>query len=331
MAKEEGQRMTGWDRAGLIRKSIWDRNTYTQAGHKLWLDNIVSAKPIALAALPSFFIIGPPRTGSTWLHDVLRRRVLLPGPTKETRFFDAHFHRGLDWYRSHFPRSRAGQKIGEVAPTYFASPEARERIAQTVPNAKVVCTFRNPVERVLSLYRLKRAYGMIPWSFEEALVSDPELVESSKYASNLLAWQRVLGPEQVMATIYDDLRTRPQTYLDSLMDFIEVPRFLLSPSQTRYIHSSETMTHPRNYYRTRSATIMADWLKARRMDSFVATVKKSRLMKLFLGGGPPFPELSRDESNRLYEHFRPEVEELETIMGRDLSAWKNPRVQRAAS
>ena len=34
--------------------------------------------------------------------------------------------------------------MGEVAPTYFASAAARERIAQTVPEAKIVCVFRNP-------------------------------------------------------------------------------------------------------------------------------------------------------------------------------------------
>jgi hypothetical protein len=48
--------------------------------------------------------------------------------------------------------------MGEVAPTYFASNEARERLANTIPDAKIVCIFRNPVDRILSLYRLKRAY-----------------------------------------------------------------------------------------------------------------------------------------------------------------------------
>jgi hypothetical protein len=68
----------------------------------------------------------------------------------------------LNWYLAHFPASPEKQTMGEVAPTYFASARARERIAKLIPDAKVVCVFRNPVERVLSLYRLKRAYGMFP-------------------------------------------------------------------------------------------------------------------------------------------------------------------------
>ena len=75
--------------------------------------------------LPSFFIVGPPRTGTSWLHEILSGHVALPEPTKETRFFDNHFHRGLEWYVHHFPRLAPGRHVGEVAPTYFASAPAR--------------------------------------------------------------------------------------------------------------------------------------------------------------------------------------------------------------
>jgi hypothetical protein len=281
--------------------------------------------------LPSFFIIGPPRTGTSWLHEVLSRHTLLPSPTTETRFFDNHFDRGFEWYHAHFPTSTGDRLVGEVAPTYFASAQARERIAKTIPHAKVVCIFRDPVERVVSLYRMKRAYGMIPWSFEEAIIRDSELLESSKYGANLKAWMHTLGPDQVLATVYDDLRDEPQLFLDCVTDFIGAPRFELAPSQIGRVFASETMTHPRNYRRTRSATAMAEWLKVRQLDTVVAAVKKSPLLKLVLGGGPPFAKLSRDLSLKLYEHFRPEVEELEGLLNRDFSAWKLPSMATSQS
>ena len=212
--------------------------------------------------------------------------------------------------------------MGEIAPTYFASPAARQRIADFIPRAKVVCVFRDPVERVLSLYRLKSAYGMIPWNFDQAMLRDPELMESGRYATNLKAWQHVLGREQVLATLYDDLRDRPQAYLDRLVDFIGVPRFTLTPSQSGFVNASENMTHPRSYQRTRSAALAADWFKARRLGKLVARLKRSPLQRLFLGGGAPFAELSSELSRRISEVFRPEVEELEALLNRDLSAWK---------
>ncbi len=272
--------------------------------------------------LPSFYVIGPPRTGTSWLHEVLSKRATLPHPTKETRFFDVHFQRGIDWYRAHFPKDVNEHRVGEVAPTYFASSEARERIARVTPTAKIVCIFRNPVERIQSLYRVKRAYGMIPWNFEQAILEDPELMESGRYATHLKEWQRILGEDRILPTVYDDMRRDPQTYVDNLADFIDVPRFELSPSELKYVHASESMTHPRNFHRTRRATAVADWFKARRLDRIVAAVKRSPLRKFFLGGGPAFSDMPQEVSARLYEYFRSEVEELETMLNRDFSSWK---------
>ena len=182
--------------------------------------------------------------------------------------------------------------------------------------------FRNPVERLLSLYKLKSAYGLIRWTFEQAMEHDSEMLESSRYATKLKSWQQVMGPNQVLAMVYDDLRDRPQAFLNTLVDFIGVPRFELSELDLQYVHAAKPMTYPRSYHRTRGASTVADWFKARRLDRLVAAVKSSPLRKLILGGGPPFAELPQEIAHRLCELLRPEVEELETILKRDLSAWK---------
>lgn len=272
--------------------------------------------------LPSFFVIGPPRTGTSWLHEVLSKYATLSHPTKETRFFDKHFDRGLEWYGSHYRKIAQGKPVGEVAPTYFASPEARERIAKLVPDAKIVCTFRNPVDRVLSLYRLKRAYGFIPWNFEEALERDPELMESSRYAAHLKEWQKTFGTAQILATTHDDMQNDPQGYLDRLVAFLGLPRIMLIPGHNRRVLTSEDMTEPRNYYLTRGAIMLAEWSRAQRLDTIVAAAKKFGALKLFIGGGPPFPEVPIAQRAKLRALFRPDVDELEGILNRDLSAWK---------
>jgi len=277
-------------------------------------------------SLPSFFVVGPPRTGTSWLYQVLRDHVHLPKTTKETRFFDKYFEHGLRWYLAHYTGSSNGTPSGEIAPTYFASMNARERIALTFPKAKIVCSFRNPVDRVISLYRLKRAYGMIPWSFEEALDNDPELIETSMYATHLKMWLETVGPERVLVTLYDDLREDPQSYVNTVADFIGLQRFKLLPSQKRPVNDSAPLTEPRSYFRTRSALALAEKLKAKRLDGVVALFRNSPLMKLLLSGGPAFREISRDVVAKLYERFRPEVEELEILLKRDLTAWKSANV-----
>ncbi len=272
--------------------------------------------------IPSFFIVGPPRTGTSWLYEVLKQRTILPNYIKETRFFDVHFDRGMRWYETHFVPSN-GTTIGEIAPTYFVSRQACLRIKELAPKAKIVCIFRDPVERIVSLYRVKRAYGIIRWSLEEAVRRDPELIESSKYASHLRQWLQAFGSEQVLPTFYDDLMDHRQAYVDALADFIGLPRFILQKLELGPIHASETMTHPRSYILTNRATLIADWLKAWGWGRFVALINNSPIKKVFLSGGAAFAEPSPETLhmvNALVEH---EVAELEAIVNRDLSAWKH--------
>jgi len=270
---------------------------------------------------PSFIVVGPPRTGTSWLHKALEPYATLPSPSKETRFFDLYFHRGFNWYSWHFPRHQTGP-MGEIAPTYFASPVAPQRIAETLPAAKIVFTFRNPVERVVSLYRLKLAYGMFRWSFDEALRNDPELINSGLYWSHLSRWRDYFPDKQLLVMIYDDLAADPQAFLNRIAAFIGLPPTPVSPSQLKRVYSSERMTQPRSYLATRTATAFADWCKSRRLDHLVASVRKSALINLFLGGGKPLPFVSPSTLNELAEIFRPEVDALESHLSRALEDWK---------
>ncbi len=274
--------------------------------------------------LPSFFVIGPPRTGTSWLQEVFKPHVILPYRLKETRFFDSHFFRGIEWYCAHFRPAEGQKPMGEIAPTYFASPSAQQRIAQIIPSAKVICIFRNPIERLLSLYKMKRAYGWIPWTLEEAVVRDPELLETGKYSTHLRAWQKALGEHQILPVLYEDLQQFPQAFVDTLADFISIPRFTLSNAQLSKIFASSTMTEPRNYNRTRGATLMADWCKSRGLGAVASAVRDSPLLKLFVGGGAAFPEVKPEVLLNVYQTLGPEVEELELILGRELTAWKLP-------
>jgi hypothetical protein len=256
----------------------------------------------------------------------LSAHAVLPSPAKETRFFDEHFHRGLHWYMAHYRgvdgKNGDMRRVGEVAPTYFASAEARQRIAQTVPQAKIVCVFRDPVDRIVSLYRLKRAYGLISLNFEQAMEQDPELMATSRYAENLRMWQSTFGEQNVMAGLYDDLVAKPQEFLDAVLDFIGVPGFELTARDRVAVHDSDRMTCPRNYYATRAAVLAADWFKSKRLDRVVWMFRQSPFQKLVLGGGRPFPRMMPSTLGRLREKLRPEIEQMEELLVRDLSGWK---------
>ena len=76
------------------------------------------------------------------------------------------------------PSQRSRQPI-------FILPEARERIARTIPHCKIICTLRDPVSRLYSLYHFMRHYGFTRVSFERALKDFPFMMGSSRYAHHV--------------------------------------------------------------------------------------------------------------------------------------------------
>jgi hypothetical protein len=58
------------------------------------------------------------------------------------------------------------------------------------------------------------------------------------------------------------------------------------------------------------------------LDNVVAAVKNSGLIKLFLGGGAPFSDIPARSLRKASALLLRETEELEAMIGRDLTAWK---------
>src|SRR5919106_2306555 len=101
--------------------------------------------------LPNFFIAGTMRSGTTSLTRYFddHPQVYL-APTKEIHFFDLKYERGLDWYGTHFSGANGAPAVGEATPSYVYLRDAVDRMAATVPDARIVVTLRNPVDRAYS-------------------------------------------------------------------------------------------------------------------------------------------------------------------------------------
>jgi hypothetical protein len=275
--------------------------------------------------LPDFIAIGPPRTATTWLHEVLQGHVCLPADRKETDFFTRFYDRGIDWYADYFRHCGSGMTVGELSPMYFASPQARERIARDLPQCKIICSLRDPVERAYSNYRMLRRIVATKVDFETAATTRGDLLESNRYGTHLAQWLASFGRERVQVLIYDDLESMPQAFLDSVCDFIGIARFPLSSSKVGAERVLAVNTQPASPRLAKVARDVVGWFVARRYHRAANRVRESRIIKYMLEGGDPFPPLSADVARRLREYYRPEVEKLENLIGRDLSAWKFAR------
>jgi Sulfotransferase domain len=274
------------------------------------------------ARLPDFIAIGPTRTATTWLHGVLYHRACLPAGIKETRFFDMFYSKGLDWYLEYFRGCPDERPRGEISPAYFRSSHARERIANDIPSCKIICTLREPVARVYSQYRMLQRQGLLRDSFETEVRTNENLVEASRYGHHLRAWYERFGRAQVGVFFYDDLEADEQKFADAICRFIGVPPIVLTPETARFLDRNEATYASRNRLLAYNARRLRFWLQEHHATWASKVLDGAGIWRFCAGGGDPFPPLDPEVERRLREYFLPEVEAVEELTNRDLSAWK---------
>jgi len=132
-------------------------------------------------SLPNAVVIGAMKCGTTALHRYLGTHPeVAMADAKEVNFFQdpGEWHRGTDWYASLFDADSPVR--GESSPGYTSPdhPEVAARMAQVLPDVRLVCLVRDPVDRAVSQYAHHRREGAERRSPEEALL-DP----ASQYLS----------------------------------------------------------------------------------------------------------------------------------------------------
>ena len=277
--------------------------------------------------LPEIIGAGPGRTGTTWLHRVLDGHVDLPYGVKETQFFNTFYDKGIDWYARHFRYATGERKIVEICP-YFFHPLAYERIKAHIPNCRVIVTLRDPVDHSFSAYKLLLHYAWARGSFEEVLKSRPRLEGGKLYAVYLKKWFETFGRENVLVTMYDELRMQPQLYLDRVTDFMGIERIALTtrPEIGDEVHSF--VRAPRSHQIARKARKMMYWMHGHQAYGVINLLERAGVWDFVFEGGEPFGRLTEEQEQRMRERCLPEVEALEEMLGIDLSAWKRTRTAR---
>ena len=227
--------------------------------------------------VPDFIIIGAQKGGTTSLYRYLIEHPnIAPIYVKEPHFFDIYYHKGLGWYRSHFPTAvekyyaRYVEKhdliTGEASPYYLFHPSAAQRVAKTLPKAKLIALLRNPIDRAYSQYQHQlRQPGVEVLSFEEAIDAEEKrlageeekLRQNEKYASfnhrhysylarctyinQLPAWLDIFPREQLLILKSEDLYADPASIVRQTLEYLNVP---VSTQQRAYKPFNEAKYTP---------------------------------------------------------------------------------------
>ncbi len=133
-----------------------------------------------------FFIIGPPKCGTTLLQNILiQNPEIYLSPKKEIQFFSHGYHKGYKWYNKHFSDAKPNQVVGEISPTYCDSLETLKRIKDYADtynkDVKIIITVRNPIKRLISEYyhNIRRANYDLP--IEKAIETELSQKKVNRY------------------------------------------------------------------------------------------------------------------------------------------------------
>lgn len=240
---------------------------------------------VDLGRFPDFFILGPQRTGTTWLHAHLRYhpQVFLSEP-KELYFFSSLKSRDpkrfvsdqLAWYLRFFrdPVWRRAAKTamcawksqrlyrprvrGEATASYATlDGDVIAEIAALKPDVKAILMIRNPIDRAWShakkdlVRNRNRRFEDVSEEEFRAFFRDPYQLRCAQYADQYDRWSAHLRAGHLFVGVFDDIGARPEALLVDVMHFlgIDADRRYVDRSVRSPINPTESRGMPAQYRR----------------------------------------------------------------------------------
>lgn len=278
---------------------------------------------------PNFIGIGAQKCASTWLYRILADHPQAGVSTeKEVDFFSYRFDHGYRWYERRFAHYRGQGKraLGEISPSYFCDPAAAERAARYAPEAKILVSLRDPVERAISNHRHEVRVGHVPaddTTFESGLANNPMYVEQGRYATHLRRWLGVFPADRVLVVFMDDIGRDPAGVARTVYEFLGLDASFVPPGTRERVNASFATRYPalselkdRIYRRTDNVVLRWSWrlgatIGLRSLYRGINVIPSSEVIP------PPRPETIE----ALRRDLEPEIRELERITGRNLERW----------
>jgi Sulfotransferase domain len=269
--------------------------------------------------LPDFLVIGSQKAGTTSLYHVLSRHPQIFMPRKK----ELHLYkRRMGQYRRYFRDVPDDcRAVGEATPIYICHPRVPALIRRHMPEAKLILTVRNPVERAYSQYWDQRRH-MVEWlEFDEVvrIALEDEYRPGHRgyfsrgfYMRYLRRYLELFPREQVLLVFFEDLIESPESVYRQVFRFIGV-------DDTFQCHEMREPFNPSTVWD--NALYRYFFEKPRRLGLLPPPVRRS----LCFGPRrryryPPMPAGARE---RLVSFYAGANQELAEFAGRNLAAWSH--------
>lgn len=301
------------------------------------------------SGLPSFLFVGTAKAGTTSIYNYLLQHPQIEIPQKETFFFidnasmktDLSYPKqrkkeelitDIDGYRNVYALSETDTISGEIGTGYLYYHEsAIPRIKAALGEDVHICAIlRNPVDRAWSAYLhfAKDLHEQL--DLHDAIEAEEERINAhwdfmwhyrklGCYSAQIAAYQKAFKHFKVF--LYDDLQQDPSKLMEDLRKFIGADPFTFDTTQKfnrsgkpRYAAIQKLVTHESGFKTLARPVFRAVFSKDRRKTIRKYVRNKNRSTRR---------ELPAELRRQLQAYYLKDIEQLEVLIDRDLSVWKN--------
>jgi hypothetical protein len=301
---------------------------------------------------PDALLIGAPKAGTSALHVALARHPeMYASPVKEPKYYlcgdapppaycgpgDAHSQQEWIWrrtdYLSLFSAAPESSVRMESTPFYLYSADARRRIAEDLPDVKLVAIVRDPVDRAYSNWMHLWVDGLEPtadfcdaWRSEDARVDAGwapfwHYRRMGRYGEQLADLFGRVERDRVLVLRYRELVSEPARTLDRVATFLGVAAGQLSVVPP---DNSRPFVEP-----GLKAAVLG---RAVRAGAVVGSYVRPELWRqgvkplywaLQLGGPERRPKLAPEVRAELVKDCLDDIGLLEEVLGESFEDWRS--------
>ena len=194
---------------------------------------------------PDFFIVGGSRCGTTSLYAYLKQHadIFLP-KRKEPHYYSSQSNPLPYWllplksintkedYLQLFEDSKEGMIVGEASATYLMNLDVPKLIFEDNPNAKIIISLRNPIDRTYTAYLAQYRSGNENSSFGKSIrrdfssITGEELqrqsILNSDYYEYVNNYYHYFPKEHIKIIIFEEFIKNPQQTMKELLHFLNL-------------------------------------------------------------------------------------------------------------
>ena len=305
---------------------------------------------MARPAQPDFLIIGAPKAGTTALHAALTQHPqIFTSMPKEPKYWlcddapppawrgpgDAHSQQEWIWRRADYAKvfepAEPGQVRGESTPFYLWSKGAHRRIAEALPEVKLIAVVRDPIDRAYSNWMHLWSDGLEPESdFVTAFEKQDERVAAGwapfwryrdlgLYADQFAHLYQYVDPKRTMILRYRDIIDEPRITVNRACEFLGVDTDLIGDIPE---DNSRTYVEPGWRPAVFGPVVRAGAKLGAYAPPEVWRRASVPLIGLLSGAEEAHrPHLTAEQREQLLPAFADDIKQLRKITGQDFSDW----------